>query len=85
MEETKKEEPETKIKAPKIKAEDVVQKPEVKVKMIPLPPKALIEVNRLISLTDKYIAGVVAGMQITGPWGFDYNKRQLVVHDPEEL
>ena len=74
-------EKEMKIKATENKAEDVVQPQAMKSKRIPIPPQAAVEVARLSNIFDKYIAGVVAGMGIKGPWQFDVQAKQVIIPD----
>lgn len=69
---------ETKIKATDNLAKDVEQP---KTRLIPVPPQARTEIIRLGQLLDNYIAGTVAGMGITGQWGFDMKTKQVIVQE----
>lgn len=70
----------------KLRATDNLAKDVVKPKMktIPIPPTAAVEISRMAEKLDNYIAGLVAGMGIKGPWGFDMKNKKVVVPDKGE-
>lgn len=70
----------------KLRATDNLAKDVVKPKMksIPVPPEAAAEISRMVDKLDNYIAGLVAGMGIKGPWGFDMKSKQVLVPDTGE-
>ena len=65
----------------KLKATDNLAKDVVKTKMktIPVPPKAAAEISKMAGHLDTYIAGIVAGMGVTGPWQFDMKRKLIMV------
>lgn len=65
-----------KPQATKNLAKDVVG-PQMK--RIDVPQSARNEISRQAGLLDTFIAGMVAGMGIKGPWGFDMKRKQILV------
>ncbi len=70
-----------KVLATRNNAKDVVQP---KMKRINVSDAARNEIARQAALLDNYIAGIVVGMGIKGPWGFDMKNKQVIVPDTGE-
>lgn len=71
-----------KPKATKNLAKDI-ETPKIKLKHIDIPNVAKVEISRMTSTLDNYIAGVVAGLGIKGRWSFDMRKMQIIVEDTD--
>ncbi len=52
-----------------------------KTKRIDIPKVAKNEIVRIEDNLQNYIAGIVAGMDITGRWSFDLKSKQITVED----
>ncbi len=50
-----------------------------KLKRIDIPEGAMTEITCMNANLQIYIAGVVAGMDITGKWSFELKSKQIVV------
>lgn len=70
-----------KIKSIKNKAKNIETKSSPKLKRVEIPDMAKIEIARMSQNLDRYLAGVVAGLNIKGKWSFDTQKMQLFIEE----